>query len=72
MVNLPAKEKMSEPRYQEIVAAFIPSALSPGVEVRVVAGEYGGTRGPVTEIAAQPLYMDVTIKPGNSFDLPIP
>lgn len=71
-VNLPASEKMSRPRYQEIIAENIPSAEKNGVNVRVVAGEYEGVRGPVTEIAAQPLYMDVTLNAESGFTLSIP
>jgi hypothetical protein len=70
-VNLPAAQKMSPPRYQEINAASIPALESDGVRVRVAAGEYRGVRGPVTEINAQPLYMDVTLQAGAEFDLPI-
>lgn len=71
-VNLPAAEKMSAPRYQDVVADTIPVVQSGGVTVRVVAGEYEGVKGPVTEIAAQPLYMDVSLSPGTSFELPVP
>lgn len=71
-VNLPAAEKMGEPRYQEVAAASIPAQDTDGVSVRVVAGSHDGVRGPVTEIAAQPIYMDVTLQPGSQFDLPIP
>jgi hypothetical protein len=39
--------------------------------VRLVAGEFDGKKGPVTEIAAQPLYMDVTLEPDASFELPV-
>jgi redox-sensitive bicupin YhaK (pirin superfamily) len=39
--------------------------------VRVVAGQHDGVRGPVTEIAAQPLYMDVTLQPGTEITVPI-
>lgn len=42
-----------------------------GVKVRVVAGEYNGISGPVTEIAARPLYMDVTLEPDTRFSLPV-
>lgn len=47
-VNLPARHKMTEPRYQGILAGDIPAAaLENGAgEVRVVAGEFGGVRGP--------------------------
>lgn len=71
-VNLPAAEKMSPPRYQEVTTDTIPTVENEGVKVRVVAGEYEGVRGPVTEIAAQPLYMDVSLEPGKRFELPVP
>jgi len=71
-VNLPAAEKMSQPRYQEIAADSIPTVEKDGLNVRVVAGEYETVTGPVTEIAASPLYMDVTLDPGRELVLPIP
>ncbi len=71
-VNLPASEKMSRPRYQEVKAADIPGVDRQGVTVRVVAGELWGTRGPVTEIAAQPIYFEVNVAPGAEFTHPIP
>lgn len=60
-VNLPAELKMSRPRYQEIKETDIPAIVRDGLRIRVVAGEYEGRRGPVTEIAARPLYMDVSL-----------
>jgi redox-sensitive bicupin YhaK (pirin superfamily) len=71
-VNLPAAEKMSQPRYQEVAADTIPLIGNEGVHVRVVAGKYNGFSGPVTEIAAGPLYMDVTLDPDAEFSLPVP
>ncbi len=71
-VNLPAAQKMSAPRYQEIIARDVPVIEEDGAQVRLVAGEFAGTRGPVTEIAIQPLYMDVTLAAGASFALPVP
>ena len=71
-VNLPAAQKMGQPRYQEVTSGAIPTAESDGVKVRVVAGEYAGVQGPVTQIAAQPLYMDVTVEPGQEFEVPVP
>ena len=53
-------------------AASIPSVTKDGATVRVVAGEFGGIRGPVTEISASPLYMDVKLAPASRFVLPIP
>ncbi len=71
-VNLPAAQKMSQPRYQEIKAADIPFVDDGGARFRIVAGEHLGVRGPVTQIAAQPLYMDITLQPGVELDLPVP
>ncbi len=71
-VNLPADEKMSPPRYQEVSQEEIPVVEEGGAIVRIVAGEFGGVLGPVREIAAQPLYMDVSLQPGATFDLPVP
>ncbi len=71
-VNLPAAQKMGQPRYQEVNAGSIPVVEKDGAEIRLVAGEIDGVRGPVTEIAASPLYMDVKLAPGSRFILPIP
>ena len=70
-VNLPAAEKMSQPRYQEVPTDTIPLVETDGVRVRVVAGAYVDEVGPVTEIAAQPLYMDVRLEPAVLFELPV-
>jgi hypothetical protein len=71
-VNLPAAEKMSRPRYQEVAAETIPTIEKDGARVRVVAGQFAGVRGPVTEIAARPLYMDITLEATVEIDLPVP
>ena len=62
-VNLPAAQKMRPPRYQEFPAAAIPEQVDAnGARVRVIAGVTdAGTRGPVVEVAADPLYLDVTL-----------
>jgi quercetin 2,3-dioxygenase len=71
-VNLPAAQKMSQPRYQEVNSASIPAIEKDGATIRLVAGEIDGTHGPVTEIAASPLYMDVKLAPASKFSYPIP
>lgn len=71
-VNLPAARKMGPPRYQEVLAANIPSLRREGALIRVVAGEVDGVRGPVQEIAADPLYLDVQLEPGASFESLVP
>ena len=72
-VNLPARLKMMKPRYQEIPTGTIPEALrADGVRIRVIAGEVDGLRGPVTEIAADPTYLDVAVPADTAFGHPIP
>ncbi len=71
-VNLPAALKMGSPRYQEVSAESIPAVEQDGARVRVVAGEALGAHGPVTEIAASPLYMDVALAPGAEFVQALP
>ena len=63
-VNLPARLKYSEPRYQEIRSDSIPVYEKDGVRIRTVAGKSGDVVGPVTDIAIGPLYLDVTLSPG--------
>jgi redox-sensitive bicupin YhaK (pirin superfamily) len=70
-VNLPARLKMGEPRYQEVNAATIPCYEQEGIRIRVVAGTVAGVIGPVTEIAASPLYLDLQLDPGTEWTQPI-
>lgn len=71
-VNLPAELKMSQPRYQEIAAAGLPVVEKDGARVRLVAGQFEGVAGPVTDIAAQPIYGEVALAPGAQVTLPVP
>ena len=71
-VNLPAALKMSQPRYQEVNAETIPMVEKEGAKIRLVAGEVEGIQGPVTEIAANPVYIDVELDPGSAFSYSIP
>ena len=71
-VNLPAARKMTSPLYQGVVSADIPAAKGPGWQARVVAGEVDGVKGPVMEIAANPIYLEVTMESKAEFRLPVP
>jgi hypothetical protein len=66
-VNLPASDKMTAPRYQDIAPERIPTVAFEGGTVRVLAGRYGDTEGPVSGISVDPVYLDVTLDPGASF-----
>ena len=62
--NLPAQLKMTAPRYQEVKAAAIPVVKDDdGTQVRIVCGHYGTTTGPVKGVAADPVYLDVSLSP---------
>jgi hypothetical protein len=67
-VNLPARQKMTRPRYQDIQAQQVPEVTTEtGARVRVIAGQAAGTDGPVRDIVAQPIYQDVSLSPGDRF-----
>src|SRR5262245_33043310 len=62
--NLPARLKMTEPRYQDVKSKDIPEITDDdGTIVRVIIGEFWGKKGPVAGIAADPRYLDVTVPP---------
>jgi redox-sensitive bicupin YhaK (pirin superfamily) len=70
--NLPASLKMTAPRYQEVKATDIPEIRDDdGTHVRVVCGSFWGTTGPVDGIAADPIYIDVSLPPGRRKTLPV-
>jgi len=72
-VNLPARDKMTAPRYQDIPPERVPTvALADGVSARVLVGEAGGVSGPVAGIATQPLYLDVTMAPRSRLSHGLP
>ncbi len=70
--NLPASQKMTAPRYQEVKAPDIPEITDDdGTVARVVCGSFWGKSGPVDGIATNPTYIDVTVGPGKRKNLPV-
>jgi redox-sensitive bicupin YhaK (pirin superfamily) len=67
-VNLPAKSKMTDPKYRDVRKNMIP-IVSPeeGVEIMVVAGKMDGAMGPVSDLAVSIEYLDVGMAPGKRF-----
>ncbi len=64
--NLPGSLKMTAPRYQDVSGKDIPEVIDDdGTRVRIVIGEFWGKSGPVDGIAADPLYLDVSVPPGK-------
>ena len=72
-VNLAAKDKMTKPRYQEIKADTIPElARTDGVRIKVIAGTYDGTAGPINGIGVDPTYLDIALPKGGVFQHAVP
>lgn len=72
-VNLPARDKMTEPKYQEYAPESIPVAQPAlGVTVKVIAGTVGEVRGPIVQPATDPLYLDIALAPNVSWDYVLP
>ena len=70
--NLPSSLKMTAPWYQEVKALEIPEIKDDdGTHVRVVCGNFWGKKGPVDGIAADPIYLDVSVPPGMRKTLPV-
>jgi redox-sensitive bicupin YhaK (pirin superfamily) len=70
--NLPARHKMTAPRYQEITADQIPEVNIDGARVKVIAGRFGTTRGPVSDIFTDPEYLDVSVPERGRFQRALP
>jgi quercetin 2,3-dioxygenase len=66
-VNLPAKDKMVKPRYQDIDPEKVPVVeRADGTMVKVLVGSFDGVKGPVTDVATDPTYLDITLPSGVS------
>ena len=66
--NLPASQKMMDPRYQDIKSQQVPEiTLDGGVKVKIICGEINGLKGPVQDIVIDPEYLDITVPPKSSF-----
>lgn len=69
-VNLPAKDKMSAPRYQEILSGSIPVVEGDGSTVRVIAGNFGGKAGAAKTFTPVHLY-DIRLNADASLNIPV-
>ncbi len=71
-MNLPARDKMAPPNYQEFGGDRLPLVERAGVQVKVIAGSLDGATGPVKQPATDPIYMDVRLDAGVDFAVPVP
>ena len=75
-VNLPAREKMGQPSYQEFQANQIPRIdLDGGASIHLIAGSFAGAAGevlgPVVDVSSRPLYCDVSLPAGQALEIPV-
>jgi redox-sensitive bicupin YhaK (pirin superfamily) len=74
-LNLPAREKMSRPKYRDLRSDLLPEVeTDEGAKVRVIAGEAAGGRlvGPVEGLAVSPKFIEVALPAGSSFREAVP
>jgi len=72
-VNLPARDKMTDPKYQEFAPENIPVVQpAPGVRIKVIAGKVGEVIGPIAQPATDPVYLDVSLEAGKAWEYLLP
>ena len=71
-LNLPAADKMGTPGYRDIPTGEIPELRLPGATVRVIAGASHGVAGAVRKAHTEPLYLDLHLEPGATFEQALP
>jgi hypothetical protein len=70
--NLPARDKMMDPRYRGISRNEIPEKkLASGATVKVICGTVDDVTGPVRDIVTDPKYIDVSVPAGTTFTHPV-
>ncbi len=70
--NLPGSLKMTAPRYQEVKSDDIPVVTEDdGTQARIICGSFWGKAGPVDGVAADPIYLDISVPPGRRKSLPV-
>lgn len=71
-LNLPAKDKMRAPWYLDVQGPDVPQFERDGVTVRVIAGASHGVAGAVQREVTEPLYLDLHLPAGATFEQPLP
>ncbi len=71
-INLPARDKMTAPKYQEFETQNIPQVDAQGVRVKVIAGTVAGLSGPIAQPATDPTYLDIELSAGHAFSHALP
>jgi redox-sensitive bicupin YhaK (pirin superfamily) len=70
--NLPSSLKMTTPRYQDIAGSDVEEIIDDdGTRVKIVIGTFWGKKGPVDGIAADPLFLDISMPPNTKKSFPV-
>jgi len=70
--NLPAADKMTQPKYRDVTHDQIPEVLlDNGTTIRIICGKAYGKQGPVQDIFIDPSYLDINIPGEQVFRHPI-
>jgi quercetin 2,3-dioxygenase len=70
-VNLPSSRKMIKPKYQDIKNTDVREILVDKIKIKIISGSVHGISGPVKDIFVDPLYLDITIPSGSSYEFPV-
>lgn len=66
--NLPARQKMMDPRYRDVKQKTIPEVKrKDGTAIKIICGKVDGVQGPVRDIVIEPEYLDVSVPAGTTF-----
>lgn len=68
-LNLPAKDKMADPKYRGILKENVPVVDEGAAKIHIIAGSYKGKPGALRPDYLQALYMDVELRPGGEWSL---
>lgn len=71
-LNLPAKDKMTNPKYRDLTAEKIPAILENGIRVSIIAGEYKDSKGAMKGDFVDATMLDITLDAGCSCVIPVP
>ncbi len=71
-INLPAAEKMTAPRYQDVPPDDIQTVTTDsGASVKILAGSFGGITGAARSGTTDPLYLDVALAANGTVSVPV-
>ncbi len=72
-INLPARDKLRPPRYQEFPPESLPTRdVGAGVKAKILAGHFKDLRGLVETGATDPYYFDLVFQPSSAAEIPLP